>query len=306
MDIEYLLWLQNFREASGNIFTPFMQKVSQLEMWYLLAPIFVYWAISKRKGLFIILAFCISCFMNGVLKLTFCIYRPFVYDNRLIPIDGHPTSYSFPSGHSMSVTPVIAGMAVISRKKAVLFSWICVVFALLVAFSRNYVGVHTLKDITVGMTLAVLSLWIASVMIYHPEQENLSYALLLVICAVCLYYISTKSYPPDYDGEIRIGDAEGGIKFTFYEAGMIAGFIFGRLLERRYINFSPKFSVKSAVVALIGLVIYSVIFAVGARGNFIIPLTPFLTAYGANFVSGMITMLYVIAVWPCVMKKFCE
>jgi membrane-associated phospholipid phosphatase len=306
MDIEFLLWLQNFREASGNIFTPFMQMLSQLEMWYLLAPIFIYWTVSKRKGFFIILAFCISCFMNGVLKLMFSIYRPFVLDERLIPIDGHPTSYSFPSGHAMSVTPVIGGLAVIARKRALWFSWICVLFALLVGLSRNYVGVHTPQDIAAGMLLAVLSLWIASVIVSHPERETLSYSLLLIICAAGLYYICIRSYPEKYDAGKAIVEAGSSIMFTFYEAGMIAGSIFGRLIERRYINFSPRFSIKGVVAACIGLLIYSVVFAVGARGHLINPLTPFITEYGGNFVSGLVSMLYVTALWPCVIKKCCE
>ena len=282
-----------------------MLLVSQMQMWFLFAAIFVYWAVNKRNGLFIILAFCISCFMNGVLKLTFSIYRPFVRDARIIPIDGRPKSYSFPSGHAMSVTPVLGGLAVISRKKALWFAGICVLFVLLNALSRNYVGVHTPQDVIAGTLLGCLSLWIASVIVSYPERENLSYALLLVICAACLYYISTRTYPEKYDGGELIAGPGSNVKLTFCEAGFIAGLISGRLIERKYINFSPNFSVKSAVTALIGLIVYYVLFF-RVRGGIVNFLTPFITGYGGNFVSGFVIMLYVAAVWPCVMKKVCE
>lgn len=305
MDIEYLLWLQNFREATDNLFTPFMQLVSQMEMWFLFAPIFVYWTVSKRKSFFIILAFCISCFMNGVLKLIFCVYRPFVLDERIMPLGARPSSYSFPSGHAMSVTPVLGGLAVISRKTASWFACICVLFVLLTGLSRNYAGVHTLQDVAVGTLLGILSLWIASVIVSHPERETLSYALLLVICAVCLYYISTKSYPEKYDGGKLIAGPGSNLEFTFYEAGLIAGLISGRLLERKYIDFSPKFSVKGAVAAFVGLgIYYAVVFEFSQK--FISFLTPFITIYGGNFTAGFIIMLYVAAIWPFVIKKVCN
>ncbi|MBR0150639.1 MAG: phosphatase PAP2 family protein [Synergistaceae bacterium] len=303
MDIEYLLWLQNFREATNNVFTPFMELVSHLEMWFIFAAIFVYWTISKRKGFFIILAFCISCFMNGVLKLIFCIYRPFVLDERIIPLGYRPTSYSFPSGHAMSVTPVLGGLAVISRKKALWFACICVLFVVLTGLSRNYYGVHTLLDVVVGTLLGVLSLWIASVIVSHPERETLSYAIILVICAVCLYYISTKSYPEKYEGGNLIAGSGDNLRITFYEAGMIAGLISGRLIERKYIDFSPGLSVKYAVIAFAGLCVYSM-FTFGR--NFVSFLNPFITEYGGTFISGFVAMLYIAAIWPFVIKKVCN
>ena len=77
MDIEYLLWLQGLREAGGNFFTPFMQLVSDIAAGELmLVPLFVYWCMSKRSGLMIIISFGISKFINGVTKLTVCAYRP--------------------------------------------------------------------------------------------------------------------------------------------------------------------------------------------------------------------------------------
>lgn len=294
MDIEFLLWLQDFRESSGDLFTPFMKFVSELEMYFILAPLFVYWTMSKRKGFFVILAFCISCFMNGVLKLMFCIYRPFVLDERIMPLGGYrPESYSFPSGHAMSVTPVLAGMAVISRKTASWLSWICVLLLLSNLLSRNYAGVHTPQDVIVGMLLGILSLWIASVIVYNPERETLSYAIILVICAVGLYYISTKSYPEVYEDGKFIVEAGSSVRFTFFEAGLLVGLIFGRILEQRYINFSPGLTVKSAATACVGIGIYFALFF-KFKENFVTFLTPFITADGGNFSAGFI------------IKKFCE
>ena len=36
MDISYLLWLQDFRNATGNVLTPLMEEVSMFAITYLL------------------------------------------------------------------------------------------------------------------------------------------------------------------------------------------------------------------------------------------------------------------------------
>ncbi|MBQ3447453.1 MAG: hypothetical protein IJG37_07410, partial [Synergistaceae bacterium] len=57
MDIEYLLWLQNFREASGDFLTPFVRFANDFTTGtMLLIPVFVYWCLSKRSGMFLLLS----------------------------------------------------------------------------------------------------------------------------------------------------------------------------------------------------------------------------------------------------------
>ena len=142
MDIEYLLWLQNLREASCNVFTPFMMWVSNFSVGeMLLIPVFVYWCISKRGGMFLMLSLAVSNFLNDIIKMTFCVYRPFMRDARVSPMGHKPSGYSFPSGHTMTAAPICLGLAILSRKKSRLFSRLCVVMVLLVMFSRNYLGV---------------------------------------------------------------------------------------------------------------------------------------------------------------------
>lgn len=56
MDIEYLLFLQNFRNSINDALTPFMEGISFFAVNYIiLLPAFLYWCIDKRKGLFVFL-----------------------------------------------------------------------------------------------------------------------------------------------------------------------------------------------------------------------------------------------------------
>ena len=89
MDIEYLLLLQRFRESIHNALTPFMESVSLFAVTYLIMiPVFVYWAVDKRKGLYTLVSYFLCCGFNAMLKLTACIYRPWIRDARIMPAGG--------------------------------------------------------------------------------------------------------------------------------------------------------------------------------------------------------------------------
>ena len=84
MDIEYLLLLQNFRNAIDNALTPFMEMISLYAITSLcIVPAFVYWSVSKRMGLFTFTAWSLTTAFNATLKLTVCAYRPWIRDARI-------------------------------------------------------------------------------------------------------------------------------------------------------------------------------------------------------------------------------
>lgn len=58
-------------------------------------------------------------------------------------------SYSFPSGHSYNSAAVCTALA----KGYPRYAWLCCGYALLIAFSRVYVGVHYPVDVTCGLLL---------------------------------------------------------------------------------------------------------------------------------------------------------
>ena len=104
MDIEYLLLLQNFRNAISDLLTPFMEFISHFAVAYLLGvPILVYWCVNRRKGLYVLALTYVSVCVNSIVKLTACVYRPWVKDPRVVPAGDaikESTGYSFPSGHT--------------------------------------------------------------------------------------------------------------------------------------------------------------------------------------------------------------
>ncbi|MCL5783729.1 MAG: phosphatase PAP2 family protein [Patescibacteria group bacterium] len=77
--------------------------------------------------------------------------RPFL-TLHLTPLISPPTDLSFPSGHS-SFMGIVASAYIVARSK---WAWVFVPLALLVGFSRIYVGVHYPLDVLGGFILGFL------------------------------------------------------------------------------------------------------------------------------------------------------
>lgn len=89
-----------------------------------------------------------------------------------------PDDYSFPSGHAAAAFLAVAYLMMIDKKSL----WITLPLALIIAFSRIYIGAHYLGDVLfgagIGLMLGVLlyfpAKFIASKLIKNPE--NVSHA----------------------------------------------------------------------------------------------------------------------------------
>ncbi|MCR5796040.1 MAG: hypothetical protein K6G61_11925 [Solobacterium sp.] len=74
LDIQYLLFLQEFRTSIHDAWTPFMEFVSTFATRYLiLAVLFIYWVVNKKSGLYAIAAMCLTLAVNQLIKLTACV-----------------------------------------------------------------------------------------------------------------------------------------------------------------------------------------------------------------------------------------
>ena len=308
MDIEYLLWLQNFRTAIDDALTPFMMAVSDFAVGALvLIPVFIYWAVNKRNGLFILMAYSISNVINGIVKLTCCVYRPWIRDARVVPYGNSLKTaggYSFPSGHTMESSPTYGGLAVLTRKRAPVIMWLCILGMIITAISRNYLGVHTPQDVIVGTILGLLSVYIASKItgyIYaHPERENMILAVMFIEMLLAGAYIAFKPYPMDYDASGKlIVDPVSMILSSIGHFGMLAGFITGRYVEKTFIKFkAERFTMKSCILALIGFV------PLVLMDHKVRIWLSFIGKEPAKIIERFILGFFVMALWPLVLKLF--
>ena len=241
------------------------------------------------------------------MKLTFCVYRPWIRDPRIIPAGDSiktATGYSFPSGHVMNAAPTLGGLAVLSRKKYIWFSWLCGIGILLTAISRNYLGVHTPQDVVVGAILGLFSVYVAAKVFAYldkkPEKENFIIFAGLIICVAAFFYITRKTYPMDYaDGKLIV-DPKKMMSDTYKDIGILSGILIGRYVEKTFVKFSPTgLTFKGILFSVIGLVLFNYIHY-AARDI----LRSFMGKDLGNFCSMFFLFFFVIALWPVILKIF--
>jgi len=310
LDIQYLLWLQDFRNSINDAWTPFMEFVSMFATTYLiLLPVFWYWNRDKRQGLYTLTSYYFCMLVTPLLKLTACVYRPWIRDARILPAGDSittATGYSFPSGHTTTGAPLAGGMAVNlwENKRSRWASVLLALFVLLVAFSRNYLGVHTPQDVLVGLGLSMLSLFVTAKLFDYmesfPEEEDRFLLLGFIFCWISIVYITIKPYPMNYSAEGKlIVDPQKMMNDGYGDIGKMLGFIVARYVEKHWINFKPlKQSVKSVAVCLVGLALMVLL------KQYVSPLMKdWFGSHWGKLIFSVIYTFYYIALFPLVLKK---
>lgn len=259
LQIEYLLLLQNFREITGGVldnFFMFITSCGEITIPALLTA-GIYWCINSRNGRYIFFSWCVGTIACQFLKTMACIYRPWVLDSRVHPIESAikmAGGYSFPSGHTQTATSIYGGIAKSFNNK--FLRMFLIVLILLIAFSRNYIGVHTPQDVIVALVLGVAVLFFTDKMMnWVDEGKNRDLAVLLGVifsAAALLIYQEFKVYPMDYvDGNLLV-DPQKMCLSSFPKIGLYFGIFSGWVVERRFIKFDAKIgTIKEKIVRFI-------------------------------------------------------
>lgn len=246
MDIEYLLILQKLRELSGGVLDSLMMRTTALgeQIITFLALSFIYWCVDKRAGRLMAFNVSVACTWNQYTKWKCRVERPWVRDARIVPVSAALSGaggYSFPSGHTSRAAAVWGSLSAFlwtnasqKEKKAVpsdsgklsvrrLLSLVCGLIVLAVAFSRNYLGVHTPQDVLAALLVgAVLIFLLEKVLRWADEGANRDLLVAVAGCALCFLPM------------LRAG--------CLSNAGAGMGFFLGWVIERRFVRFDTNIS----------------------------------------------------------------
>ena len=175
IDLQYLLFLQNLRVATGGIFDEFFNSLSKFAVDIMpFVPLVLYWCVNKKWGYRAIATHLTGEVLNGIIKLTVCAYRPWIRDARIIPAPGgirHARGYSFPSGHSQAASSEWLLLGWIRRHKAKWILPVSIGCVFLIMFSRCYLGYHTPQDVLVGFCVGALTLFGMAKLFSYLEQH---------------------------------------------------------------------------------------------------------------------------------------
>lgn len=233
--------------ALEKIRTPFwngvMSAVTQLggEVIFIVAAVVVFWCVSKWEGYYLMtIAFC-GTVLNQFLKLICRVPRPWVRDSNFTIVESaraEATGYSFPSGHTQNAIGLFGGMARWGGRRWVRLG--LTALALVIAFSRMYLGVHTPADVGVSLVLAA-ALVLGLYPLMRRAQEKPRYmgyvlAAMLVVSGAFVVFVEAYGFSADTDAE----NLASGIGNAWKMLGAVAGMTLAWLLDRRYIHFETQ------------------------------------------------------------------
>ena len=233
--------------ALEKIRTPFwngvMSAMTQLggEVIFIVAAVVVFWCVSKWEGYYLMtIAFC-GTVLNQFLKLICRVPRPWVRDPNFTIVESarvEATGYSFPSGHTQNAIGLFGGMARWGGRRWVQLG--LTALALVIAFSRMYLGVHTPADVGVSLVLAA-ALVLGLYPLMRRAQEKPQYmgyvlAAMLVVSGAFVVFVEAYGFSADTDAE----NLASGIGNAWQMLGAVAGMTLAWLLDRRYIHFETQ------------------------------------------------------------------
>ena len=232
-------------------------------------PAILFWCINKPAGIFILFNATCGRAIIELIKGMFCVYRPWIKDTAVIPDEiaqKKVSSYSFPSGHTQFTTAIYGGFAFFYRKvlaKPIIA--ICVLIVLLVAFSRNFLGVHTPQDVLFAIIFSIGFFFVAEKIFSWIDRDDERQFFFFVVVGLIFAFLYFKPYPEDFiNGHVIVDPNNARLK-AFEALGCGLSFFLGWFLELKFINFKTKVSRKDklwriiigfAVLGVIAVIIY--------------------------------------------------
>lgn len=273
------------------------------ELLFIVLALTVFWCVDKAEGYYLLFVGFLGTLLNQFLKLLCRIPRPWVKDPDFTIVESAregASGYSFPSGHTQSVTGTLGSMARWHRSTTLRV--VCIVLIALTAFSRMYLGVHTPLDVGVSLLLGILLVFAFYPLVRRAMQEpKWMYALLgtmLALSAAFVLYANCADFSAL--GAEAAENIYEGRKNSYSLFGALLGFLIAYPIERRYIRFSVKArwwqQLLKVLLGLVGLLaVKEGLKALFAALGF--------TWLGTNAIRYCAVVLFAALVWPLTFPK---
>jgi len=296
--MEFLYLLEKIRIPVVN---EFMLAVTYLgdEIAFLAIALILFWCIDKKQGYFILSVGFIGTLLNQFLKLWFRVLRPWDLDKNFTILEQArkgASGYSFPSGHTQSSVGTFGGIAYTTKNKIV--RTIAIIIAVLVPFSRMYIGVHTPADVLVSVAIALLFIFVLRPVVYKNEGRAMPILIAVMSLAAVAYLCFVEFY--HFPADVIQENLASGIKNAYTLIGALAGLIVVYIADKKWIRFPTKAIWWAQVLkVLLGLVI-----VLALKSGLSAPLTALLGAKIGRAVRYFIIVIVAGMIWPLTFKWF--
>ena len=291
--MSFLWFLSDLRTPAGDFF---FQQITYLgqEIFVVAVICWLYWCVSKKSAYILGFSYFLSGLLIQALKITFRVPRPWKLDSSFKAVESalpEATGYSFPSGHTQSITALFGTLALSARKK-----WqtvLCFVIIFLVGFSRMYLGVHTPLDVSVSFALSLLSAILCWYIFNKKEFIWTKPFILALILGICSLLLCAYSLALNTSGTINVDYSMDCLKAS----GAGCAFAIGYYVETTRIRFEIADTWKKRILRfLIGGVV---------AGLLLKGIKPLIgDSLAAGFVRYFLTVIWVIAIYPFLFTRF--
>lgn len=223
------------------VLNEFMLAVTYLgdEIAFLVIALILIWCADKPTGYYVLSVGFLGTVTVQFMKLWFRIPRPWVLDKNFTILEQAregASGYSFPSGHTQSAVGTFGAIAYSARNR--ILRWLCIAAAILVPFSRMYLGAHTPLDVGVGVLISIVLVFVLKPVFYGKNQRVFSafLGIMVVICVAYLCFVKVYPFPADTDPYNLASGAKG----AYTLLGSLLGLCAVYFVDEKWLHFPTK------------------------------------------------------------------
>lgn len=277
------------------VLNEFMLAVTYLgdEIAFLVAALIIFWCVDKRKGYYILAVGFLGTLANQFMKLWFRVPRPWVLDEKFTILEQAREGaggYSFPSGHTQSSVGTFGGIAAVTKNKAVKI--LCLIVAVLVPFSRMYIGVHTPLDVLVAAAMAVVLIIVLRSLVLGYDGKYIPLILGIMTASAVAYLCFVEFYP--FPVNIDEHNLVSGTKNAYTLLGALLGFLVVYFVDEKWM----KFPVKAVWWAQVLKILIGLVLVLAVKEGFSSPLKMLLGEYPGRMLRYFLIVIVAGIIWP--------
>ena len=236
--MDFLDLLEDIRIPVLNEFMLLITRLGE-ETAFLVVALIVFWCVDKYKGYYVLGVGLMGTLASQFMKLLCRIPRPWVLDENFTILEQAREGaggYSFPSGHTQSAVGTFGSIAATTKRKTV--AVICIAAAVLVGFSRMYVGVHTPADVGVGALLSVVLIFLLRPLMLGKNTKGIPavYGVMLALSVAFTLYVELFPFPTDLDPH----NYESALKNSYTLLGCCTGILVVFFVDEKKLRFDTK------------------------------------------------------------------
>ena len=269
------------------------------ETAFLIIALILYWCVDKYLGYYTLSVGFIGTIANQFLKLWFRIPRPWVIDNNFTILEQAKEAaagYSFPSGHTQSAAGTFGAIAHTTSNKKLRV--LAIVLALLVAFSRMYIGVHTPLDVGVSLALAII-LVIALRPIVFSKQHKYIPMLLVFMSVLAVGYLCFVEFYP-FPADVDSHNYQSGLNNAYTLLGALIGLFVAYIVDEKWLNFKTQAVWWAQILKVVMGLLLVLAVKSGAKGV----LNLLLGEYAGRAVRYFLVVIVAGILWPMTFQWF--